>query len=214
MARGDKKVETPTREALVALVEEINAVLQPKTPITVGRKMTDEALIAVIKKEAEGNIYEIDFQPDPDDASVEIFSEEGEATIKLLGIEILPGAPPVQGDDSGEEATEPESEKTSPAETGKGKGNKKNETAPANSETQKPKKEREPKYTRPNAFVDVLGNGGKLDDLAAKADALYVKNGGTSNPTMAKWYVTEYSRLFTLMGIGEVKDGSLIMKLK
>ena len=184
MARGDKnvtEVTLPGKEALTALVEEINAVLQPKTPIVIGRKMTDEAIIEAIKREATGNIYEIDFQPDPNDPSIEVFSEEGEATIKALGIEILPGAPPT-ADEGAESAEGVEIADTPSAPAPADKKDTKKDTKKDDT----PKDPAEKRYTRDCAVCDFIEanmkTGFTFKECMDGADDLYVKSGGKSVP--------------------------------
>lgn len=201
MGRATPKAATPTAttEQLKALVEEVNTVLNLEPAIKIGRKDSDEDIIAKIKAECEGNVYEIDFTADENDDTIPFFSEEADATFELLGIEIQPGSPPAEG-----EAAAPAT--PAPAEKGKGKA----APAPAAAKTKAApapakKKDEGPKFTRYMAFADIVlpGKVLALDDIDAKSDALYVKNGGSSNVTQAGRINDRCMQVCIALGTGE-----------
>ena len=105
MARKEK-VAIPPLEEHKALAREMNEVMKLDPPIKFSKKTTADELLEIINNEATGNIYEIDFEPDPEDDSVIVFSEKAEDDFKALGIEVLPGSPP----DPAAEADEPDEE--------------------------------------------------------------------------------------------------------
>lgn len=221
MARKAKEVELPALEELEALADEINDVLNPTEPIKYSKKTTAEELVEMIKEQAEGNIYEIDFQPDPDYDTVVIFSEEAEATINALGIEILKGAPPP-----------PEKEKEKEEEKKPAKGAKKEEpkkeekkSAPAKKDekkaalakkdekkaasAKKKAEKEEPTYTRSGAFVDAVKKGGTKAEIVALSDKLYVENGGSSNLTVAEALYRYAMPSLKLLDVVTEKDGKI-----
>jgi hypothetical protein len=159
-----KKVELPDREALEALVAEVNEVLNLKPAIKVSKKMTDEELIEKLKEECDGNVFEIDFEPDDEDDTIAFFSDEAGTAFELLGIDILEGAPPNPDEEEPAEEEpeeEPEEEvkpkgkgkvkETPPAKAAPAKKDKKDKPAPAAK-----KKEKEAKYTIAHRTVDAI----------------------------------------------------------
>lgn len=198
MARKEK-VAIPPLEEHKALAREMNEVMKLDPPIKFSKKTTADELLEIIKNEATGNIYEIDFEPDPEDDSVIVFSEKAEDDFKALGIEVLPGSPP----DPAAEADEPDEEvieEKPAAKPDTKKGGKKEEPTKkdekpaakkadkkADAKKEEPtKKEKEPEYTRSEAFVDALKKGGTKKEIIDNSDALFVKEGGESNHNVAR----------------------------
>lgn len=223
----EKEVELPSREELVALAQEVNAVLNLEVAIKYGKKVTDEELAAAIVKECKNNVYEIDFTEDAEDATIPFYTEDAEETFKALGIEVLPGSPSDSEAEVAveevavEELVEEEVEVPEPKATGK-KGGKKEE-APAKEETKKkdtkkedaPAKKKEVKeetYSRADALVEVLKSKAKKAAMTSKdiieaVDALYVKNGGNEGIAMA-FNVVKYT-LPVMAKLGHIeKEGS------
>lgn len=220
-----------TREELVLLVEEVNAVLKPENPIVVGRKDTVHSLTVKIKAECDGNVYEVDFTPDPEDDSVAFFSEDADALLEALGVEVLEGAPG-DGVEVAEEQTEPPLEEEKPKKGKAGKEEKalakaekpakKDEKAPAKGKAkEEPKKAEKPaktgptkngeRYTRSNALVEALDNGGGTkQEIVKAADELFVKCGGNSNMTvMELQYRFTMPALFELEIVKKDKNGNI-----
>ena len=160
-----KAVELPGMDELLALVEEVNEVLNLKPAIKVTKKMTEEDIIERLKAECDGNVYEIDFEADPDDDTIAFFSEEAGTAFELLGIDILEGAPP-SGDEEPEEEAEPEEEPEEEVKPKKGTKTPPPAKAapPAKKAADKPvakKKEKEEKYTIAHRTVDAVKGIGK-----------------------------------------------------
>lgn len=82
-----KKV-TVTRDELVSLAKEMNVVMGLDPTIKTGSKISDDDLKASIIENGTGQIYETDFEEDPEDDEKVIFTEEATATLKKLGIAI------------------------------------------------------------------------------------------------------------------------------
>jgi hypothetical protein len=167
----------PTREELVALVAEINSVLNLEPAITIGRKQTDEDIIAKIVEECDGNIYDIDFTADANDATIPFFSEAADIAFEALGIEVQAGSPP---------AEEPA---PAPAKAGKAaKATKADPVAKADKPkvTKAPKEPKEKKYTRDMAVIESIEalckKGADFKTIMDNSDKIYVKNGGNSVP--------------------------------
>jgi hypothetical protein len=211
MARGAKaevKVELPVRDNLEALITEINEVLNLEPAIKFSKKTTDAELAELIKTECGGNIYEIDFTADATDETIPYFSEESKADFAALGIEILAGSPP-------DETPAP-----APAK-GKGKDAKpaaapaKGAAKPAAKATAAPKEKKapaEPKYSRKQAFADVILAGEtSCEQITKKSSALYEKNGGSKNTTSEGWYVAEYGAMLAALGLGTYDKVTLIV---
>jgi hypothetical protein len=172
------EVELPSREELVSLAKEVNAVLNLEKPITFGKKVTDEELAEAIVKECKNNVYEIDFIEDADDATIPVYSEEAADLFELLGIAVLPGSPEA-AEEKKEEVPEPKAtgKKKDASAPVKEKAAAKEKTIPKVKVEKAPK---EAKYTRITAFAEAVKNGKEIsiDELDKKTDALYAKNGG------------------------------------
>ena len=103
--------EAPSRAELETLATEMNDVMGLDPKIKFNRKTSDDDLLGMIMDNAndpetgETCIYASDFEEDEDDPEKAVFSEEAEATIVALGIEI--------GEDG-----EPEEEVVKPAAKG------------------------------------------------------------------------------------------------
>jgi hypothetical protein len=166
----------PTRAALMALVAEINTVLNLEPAMAFGRKATDEEIIAKIHEECDGNLYDQDFTPDPDDATIPVFTEVADKTFEALGIEILEGAPPADA-------------APAPAPT-PAKGAAKPAKAAATPAAAKPAKVAKPagekKYTRDMAVIESINQlckkGANFKTIMDTTDGIYVKHGGNSVP--------------------------------
>lgn len=130
------KSKAPTREELVALAEEMNAVMGLDPAIKIKKKDTDEEVIEKIKAEAE--IYETDFQPDPDDEDKEYFTDEAAKLFKKLGIEVVVADDATEDTDEDiedeDEETEEEEEVVEEPAPKKGKGKKVVEPEPEDEE--------------------------------------------------------------------------------
>lgn len=199
MARKTAAVALPTRENLEALVGEINTVLNLEPAIKFTKKTTDEELVTLIKAETEGNVYEIDFTADADDDTVPYFSEESKADFAALGIEILAGSPPeVDATPAPAPAKAGKAAKAAPAA----------KTPAAAKPAKAAKEDTGPKYTRYHAFADTVkaGKAMALDAIDDASDALYTKNGGTSNVTQAGRINDRCVQVLLALGIGTKKD--------
>lgn len=200
--------ELPTREELVATVEEVNAVLglEGKDALVIGKKTTDDEIIEMLVGVTTGQIYESDFEVregEGEEEGVTFFSEAAGDTLEAIGVEILAGSPP-------EVAAEPE---PAPA---KGKGATKPAAAPA---VPKEKKAAEPRYTRANAFSDAVTalkadtKVVALDALADEANKQYMKNGnGKDNLKEAKWYQGTIVPALVALDFAEVTEAGFKLK--
>lgn len=209
-----KKVEevvadAPTRDELVALATEVNAVLNLDNPIKFGKKVSDDDLIDAIVTECTGNVYEIDFIEDPNDATIPIYSEVSSEIFALLGIDILPGSPDDNQSTPEPDADEPDAEEDAdapePASVKKGGKPAKAEKPAKAPKAEKPAKAKKEsnKYTRYTATAAVIGSGKALTvaEIADKSDALYVKNGGVTNLVEAKKNVDQVIKATLALGI-------------
>lgn len=190
MARKETP-KLPKREDMEALVKEINDVLQPEKPLTIGKKMSDEDLAEMIRKECKGNIFTTDFEEDPKDADRVIFTEDAKADFEALGIEIVDPPEDVEEEEVNEEPAKGEKGK---AGKGKGKeepakGKEKEKAKPAAKSKDKPKKkDKEPRYTRDQAVHAAIEelckkkDGADFKTIMNRSDAIYVENGGRSTP--------------------------------
>lgn len=88
-----KKVVPPTREELVSMAKQINAVLNLGNPIKHTKKVTDEELTASIIENCKENVYEVDFNPDPTDETIIVYTNDMKVLFNKLGITILEGSP-------------------------------------------------------------------------------------------------------------------------
>ena len=226
MARKVKEAEfVPSMDELKMLADEVNAVLNPTTPVKYSKKTTVEELLESIKAEATGNIYEIDFQPDPDDDAVIVFSEEAEELIKKLGIEIKEGAPEVADaneepadEDAPEEVEEVEEvketrkekaarKKAEKEEATKTDAKKKDKPAPAKEE-----KVKKSNFTRNNALVAALLKTVKKpmtkQEICELSDTIYIENGGESGAFVAEVMFRYSVPAFVELGHIIKKDGT------
>jgi hypothetical protein len=232
-AKVEEAPAVPTRAELEALATEMNEVMGLEPKIKFNRKTTDEALIAAIMENAsdpdtgETAIYESDFEEDEEDPEKIIFTQDADATMEMLGIEV--------GSDEPAEEAVPEvkktakelkaealaAEKTAAAakETPKaGRGAKAapaaKETpkaAPAKEKPAKAAKETKEKFTRYMSVAAVLKEGKALSeaDLAAKSDDLYAKKGGNSGIAQAERIVDRAMQLLTALDVLEIKGGKV-----
>jgi hypothetical protein len=214
MAKVKKEVvtEPATREELVALATEVNAVLNLDTPIKFGKKVSDEELAEAIVKECTNNVYEIDFIEDEADVTIPVYSEIQKEIFALLGIAIRPGSPadnqtpedvPVEDEQPEEDAPEPVATKTKANKKADKKADAPAKVTPASKAPAKEKKEKGSKYTRYTACAEVVSSGKTLTiaEIAEKADALFVKNGGSSNFSEAKKNVHQENKTTVALGI-------------
>lgn len=115
------KKQKITREELVNLAREMNEVMGLEPKIAVGKKVSDDDLLAAIKENAE--IYATDFEEDADDPEKVIFTEEAAELFKKLGIEVI-DSDTVEEDEGmleADEGTDEEVEEEEPAPKKKGK---------------------------------------------------------------------------------------------
>lgn len=193
------KVVAPTREELVSTAQEVSAILGLDTPIKITKKMTDEDVIEAIKAAADGNVYESDFEDRSDEEGeeegVSFFSALADQVMQKIKVDVVPGTPPVAGEEEVEEVIEDEEEvEEAPAPKAVKAKAEKPAKAPKAEKAPKAKKEEKTKYTRANAFADAVielnadKKAVKLEDLANAANDIYVNAGNNPNIKEAKWY--------------------------
>jgi hypothetical protein len=202
-------VELPTREELVALATEVNAVLNLDAPIKFGKKVSDDDLIEAIRKECTNNVYEIDFIEDPNDPAIPIYSEVQKEIFGLIDVVILPGSPndaPNEDDVAYEEpeteieepedipepiATKTKADKKQKANSDAVSSSKTDKQAPVKGKTAvaKEKASKDARFTRSDAWkIAVEATANKpltKEELIVACDKVFVDNGGvkTSNST-------------------------------
>lgn len=113
MAKKSAKKEELSREQLVILAKEMNSVMGLEPAISVKKSVSDEDLLENILSEATGQVYQTDFEEDPEDDEKEIFSDEAADMFKVLGVEVVASdeVPSDEEDDETEEEEEVVEEK-------------------------------------------------------------------------------------------------------
>ena len=147
-----------SREELLALGAEINAIIFPDEPVDYNG-MDDDALLAQIISDTD-NI-------EPKDG----FNDDSKATIAIIGVTIEWATPA----DKKDKVTKPAA-KDKPAAKAK-----------SAAKTKEPKADKEPRYTRDQAVsaaIRALGKKGfTMETLLEKSDEIAVENGLGSNPS-------------------------------
>lgn len=212
------KVVAPTREELVITAKEISAILGLDTPIKITKKMTDEDIIEAIKSVADGNVYETDFDDRSDEEGeeegVSFFSSLANEVMQKIKVEVVPGAPPVAGEEADEEVVEDEEAEEAPAPKDVKAKAEKPAKAPKAEKAPKAKKEEKTKYTRANAFADAVielnadKKAVKLEDLANAANDAYVNAGNNPNIKEAKWYQGTILPCLIALELAVVENGT------
>ena len=126
------------------------------------------------------------------------FSKEAFILMEKIGVEVVD--PP---EENGDEELEPEDEP---------------EAKPEKKSAPKKKKKKAPpvkRYTRASAFAEALKEGEtNINNLAERANELYVKNGGKDNLKESKWLNSQAISTLGELGLVTIESGELTLEFE